>query len=141
MKRLLAIVAFFGILVGGIQSYYLRLLVSPDRERMRRMHAELPYRKLPGYRAFLLEAREIIPEGVAVGLLAAIPGEGSYYAYYRASYLLAGREVIPLFLGDQPLPGDLPRAQYLITWRERQTNPQFELIHRAGDGALWRRLE
>ena len=73
----------------------------------------------PDYPRFLEEVRAHTRRGQSIALL--VPTmqwqRGYFYAYYRASYFLAGREVLPLVLeNDRPVPENLHRAQYLAIW-------------------------
>jgi hypothetical protein len=59
--------------------------------------------------------------------------DGYSYAYYRASYILAGREVIPLVSpDDRLLMGNLGRATYLAEWR--RDLPVVQLVVWSGAG-------
>ena len=139
----MAWVAFAAILVGGFEPFYLRAVagsppVSPA------LLAELPYRKLPGFQRLLLGAAERTPPGARVAI--ALPfraWEGGYgYGYYRASYLLPGRQVVPLLVPgeDRPSLENLRQSDYVLSWRSELQPPGFVTVWRSPDGMLMRRM-
>lgn len=74
----------------------------------------------PRYPAFLEEVADHTQRGDTIALV--VPPktwDGGYsYAYYRASYFLAGREVLPVVdADDRALPENLQRARYVAVWR------------------------
>jgi hypothetical protein len=76
----------------------------------------------PDYPAFLEDVRTATRRGDSIALL--VPrrtwNDGYSYAYFRASYFLAGREVLPIFdEAGNVLPQNLGRARYLAAWRVR----------------------
>src|SRR5947208_17127379 len=100
LTRALALAAVVAIAAGAFEPFYLRIFTI-DRARFATVLTELPYRKLPGVREFLLEVRERTKEGDAIAIAAPLHRaprwEGGYdYLYARALYLLAGRRVVPV---------------------------------------------
>ncbi len=106
-----------------------------DRVALAQTFDALPDGLWPGYRAFLVGVRAHTEPGDAIAL--AVPGlkwdgsqtradDGPYahayfggyaHAYFRASYFLAGREVLPLVLeDDRPRREHLVRAKYVALW-------------------------
>jgi hypothetical protein len=76
----------------------------------------------PDYPAFLRDVNAVTKPGDSIAI--AVPATrwefGYSYAYYRASYFLAGREVLPLFTADDAiLPENLNRAKYVAVWNAR----------------------
>lgn len=70
----------------------------------------------PDYPRFLAEVRARTHDGDSIALV--FPRTSWYggysYAYFRASYLLASREVLPVIAeSDRPLPQNVQRAQWL----------------------------
>jgi hypothetical protein len=106
---------------------------------------ELPYRKLPGSRQFLLDVRAHTRDGDAIAIAAPLHRaprwEGGYdYLYARALYLLAGRRVVPLIdPGDRPHPENLAAATYIAAYRSQPSIPGFAVVWRGRDGVLLRR--
>jgi hypothetical protein len=74
----------------------------------------------PDYPRFLSDVRQRTRDGDSIALL--VPARhwdsGYSYAYYRASYFLAGREVLPLVQPDDRLVlQNVGRAHYVAVWR------------------------
>lgn len=67
-----------------------------------------------------------------------VPGmkwdDGYSYAYYRASYFLTGREVLPLIYYDKPVRENLGRADYLAIWHAQE--PRAHVVWRGDGGVL-----
>lgn len=101
---------------------------------MRAALTELPYRKLPGSRAFLDEVRARTRPGDVVAIAAAFPeSHPAYeYLYSRALYPLAGREVVPA--------SRLARANVIAAYRAAPQVPGFREVWRGADGVLLRRV-
>src|ERR1041385_1176909 len=97
MRRFLTFAAFAAIVLACIDPillrfpFYRRAALAPVFER----YADRMW--LP-YAAFLRGVREHTQDGQTIAVL--VPtldwDRGYSYAYYRASYFLAGREVLPL---------------------------------------------
>jgi hypothetical protein len=86
-----------------------RLTIEPDRGGW-----------APDFPAFLDDVRHATQRGDRVALLVPkrVWDDGYSYAYFRASYFLAGREVLPIFdEAGKVLPQNIARARYLAAWR------------------------
>lgn len=145
------------IAAGAFEPFYLRIFTT-NRARFGAMLADLPYRKMPGMKAFLLEVRARTNAGDAIALAAPFdrmvrPGggdasvvkatrEGAYdYIYNRASYLLAGRRLVPLpDPGARPFPRDLQNTKFIAAYRCDPAVPGFAVVWRGRDGELLRRM-
>jgi len=145
------------IAAGAFEPFYLRIFTT-NRARFGAMLADLPYKKMPGMKQFLLEVRARTNDGDAIALAApfhrtitsgggydfifASKWEGGYdYIFGRALYLLAGRRVVPLLgPGDQPLPQNLQKAEFLAAYRCDPAVPGFAVVWRGRDGVLLRRV-
>jgi hypothetical protein len=95
-----------------------RLLILPfvDRSPIERAMLAYPDGQWLQYPRFLDEVRARTKPGDSIALI--VPArrwEGGYsYAYYRASYFLAGREVLPVVNEqDQPIPQNVHGARYI----------------------------
>lgn len=141
-SRILAAVAIAAIVAGAFEPFYVRIFLTDARQ----MHAyltELPYRKLPGWRAFLTGVDARTPPGARIAI--ALPygqwEEGYGYGYYRASFLLPGKQVVPLLElhADRLAPQHLNDADYIASWRGEPRVDGFTTIWRTPDGALLRR--
>ncbi|HEY8133496.1 MAG TPA: hypothetical protein VII12_16590, partial [Thermoanaerobaculia bacterium] len=65
--------------------------------------------------------------------------EGYSYAYYRASYFLAGREVLPLVTpDDRPHPENVRTARYIAGWHMRRQPGLGEVVWEGEGGVLLR---
>ncbi|HVT44116.1 MAG TPA: hypothetical protein VMT00_06985 [Thermoanaerobaculia bacterium] len=138
----LATAALLAIIAGGFEPFYLEIF-RIDRVSMHTRFVELPYRKLPGFRAFLVEARSITRAEERIALL--VPGmrwdEGYEYAYARSMYLLAGRRVVPLVGPDDRFrPEALRDADVIVSYRGGIPFPEFETIWSGEHGVVARRV-
>jgi len=110
---------------------------------MRAMLTELPYRKLTGFRRFLMQVDRTTPHGARIAICLPFKGwESGYgYGYYRASFLLPGKQVVPLLrLGaDVPAPGNVAVADFVACWHEVPRIDGFEVLWRSGEGVLMKR--
>jgi len=99
-----------------------RLMEIPftDRRPLVRYFAHLADRGWKQYLDFLEGVRAHTAKGDSIAIM--VPArhwdDGYSYAYYRASYMLAGRRVIPLVTPDDRIVmGNLRQATYLAEWR------------------------
>jgi hypothetical protein len=100
-------------------------------------------RKVPLYPLFLKEVAARTAPGQSIAIAAPMRhwNAGYSYAYYRASYFLAGRRVIPLVGPDDRLHMErLREAELLAMWRLSKPNGPYELVWSGHGGALYRRL-
>jgi hypothetical protein len=91
VKRALAALALAALAAGSFQPFYLKVW-RQDWRQLGAYLTELPYRKVPGLRELGVEAERRTPVGARVLFVA--PVSGYEYAFRRAQYLLAGREVV-----------------------------------------------
>jgi hypothetical protein len=144
VRLALSAVTLAAIVAGGFEPFYLRVFAL-DGARYRAFATELPYRKLPGFRRFLLEVDRTTPPGVRIAI--ALPyreWEGGYgYGYYRASFLLPGKQVVPLLQPgrDVPAPANIGGADYVACWHIAPSSRAFQLVWRSRDGMLLRPLK
>ncbi len=137
-RRFVAALLFGAILVGGFAPLYLRAL-GGDVER------ELynPDRRTPDYVPFVEEvARRTKPNQSIAIVVPMRRWDGGYaYAYYRASYVLAGRRVIPIVDPDDRVhPERLREADFVAVWRvPRFAGPQE--VWSGHGGALYRGMQ
>ena len=93
MKRVLVAAALLAIAAGSFQPFYLKVW-RQDWRQLGAYLTELPYRKVPGLRQTCVEADRRIPANARVRFVA--PANRGYeYAFRRAQYLLAGKDVVP----------------------------------------------
>ena len=124
VKRALALLAFAALAAGAFQPFYLRIL-GQDWRQFGAYLTELPYRKVPGLRQLCVEADRRTPLGARILFVA--PAKGYEYAFRRAQYLLAGKELVPT--GEAEYIACLPAC----------TAQGFTTIWRGDRGALLKR--
>jgi hypothetical protein len=139
IRRCFAIALFTAIALACARP---QLLVFPfgDRASMQRRMTIEPDRGgwWPHYPAFLADVHDATRRGDSIALL--VPpqkwDDGYSYAYYRASYFLAGREVLPLIDDlDRHWPQNESRARYLAVWR-MPAPPGWRVVMQSHGGAL-----
>ncbi len=141
--RIAALAAFAAIVVGGFQPFYLRILAT-DATPMRAAFSDLPYRKLPGFRRFLVDVDRSTPPGASIAI--ALPfgawDRGYEYGYNRAGYLLPGKQPVPLLdlYSDRPAPRNLDHADWVAAWHAAPQIEGFVTVWRSADGTLLRRV-
>ena len=120
-----------------------RLIQIPfiDRRPLQRYFAHLADRGWEQYLDFLDGVRAHTARGDSIAIM--VPArhwdDGYAYAYYRASYMLAGRRVIPLVSpDDRVLMENLQQAAYLAEWRHDLPVPQ-RIVWSGAGGKLVRR--
>lgn len=131
--RIASIVALAMIVIGGFEPFYLRIFAA-NGASMRAAFTELPYRKMPGLRLFLSGVDDRTPPGARIAICVPFTEwDGGYgYAYYRASYLLPGRQVVPI--------ANVNEADFVACWHVRPALPRFEPVWQNADGVLLRRV-
>lgn len=121
LRSALSVGCFAALVVASVRLPPLTLPFV-DRAPIRQAMTMMPDRGgwFPDYPRFLEEVRARTAPGQSIALLVpTMEWERGYsYAYYRASYFLAGRRVLPAVLADgRLLPENLNRAQYVAVWR------------------------
>ncbi len=138
-ERLAATAALLLILIGAFEPFYLRIFMI-DRKREEAAFSALPFRKMPGLQTFLQGVDAQTPPGARIAIwLPFHQWEGGYgYAYYRASYLLPGKQVVPLLEqhADRLNLVNLAQADYLASFDEQIKAPGFESKWRDAHGML-----
>jgi hypothetical protein len=117
-SALLAGLVFAAIVIGSVDLRFVRLLFH-DRAILKRAFALPPAaRRAPGYDRFLSEVAGRVERGRSVAVVMPKRWESGYaYAYYRASYVLAGRRVIPLVDPDSRVRLErIEGADYVAAW-------------------------
>jgi hypothetical protein len=119
-----------------------RLLELPfvDRSAQARSLALYPDRQWPGYPRFLEGVRAHTRPGDTIAII--VPAtrwdDGYSYAYYRASYFLTGREVLPVLdLHDVGHPENLSAARFIAAFGMAPTEPA-QAVWSGEGGTLYR---
>ena len=131
LRRALLILSLAAIVAMCIEP---RLLQMPfvDRGPYARALAVFPDRQWPQYPRFLEGVRAHTRPGDTIAVVVPAMGwdEGYSYAYYRASYFLTGREVLPLVDPEnRQLPQNFRAARYVAA---------FGMTLRAPADVIWR---
>jgi hypothetical protein len=139
LHRALTVVCLAAIVVIGVAT---RLFQLPfiDRTEAVRTRARTPDGAWPDYPAFLQGVREHTKPGDTIAIIVPAMGweTGYSYGYYRASYFLTGREVLPVVAADNArLPQNLRGAKYVAVFGAGLRVPA-DVVWRSGRGALLR---
>jgi hypothetical protein len=98
--------------------------------------------RFPSYPQFLEQVRAATKPGERIAIVfPATSWDGGYaYGYYRASYILSGREVMPL-LSEQnvPLPANFEGASAIAAYRTNIPAGPYRVVFTTPDGFLVRR--
>lgn len=139
VRPALALLAFVAIVALRVEPQLLKLPFQ-DREPLARAFTGYADRLWPQYPRFLEGVRAHTKAGDRVAVI--VPSmrwdSGYSYAYYRASYFLSGREVLPLVMaGDVPHPENYRAAQYVAVWNAPP--PHGTVVWQGEGGVLLRR--
>lgn len=140
VRRALTILCLAVIVVLSVDA---RLLQMPfvHRRPYERALATLPDRLWPQYPRFLEGVRAHTNAGDTIAIVVPSMGwdSGYSYAFYRASYFLPGREVLPLVDREsRRIPENFRAARYVAAFGVRLRAPG-EVVW-AGDGGTLVRL-
>jgi hypothetical protein len=139
-RRVLALIAFLAIFALRVDRQFVRLPFM-DRGPLGQVFTARPDRLWPKFPRFLAGVRAHTTNGDSIAIV--VPSldwdEGYSYAYYRASYLLAGREVLPVAMEDRkPRPENLKRADYVAVWGRGAPSGPGRVVWQGEDGYLLR---
>jgi hypothetical protein len=140
-RRILALLCLLAIIGFRINP---TLLSLPFRDRRPLAAAMLLYpdERWPQFPRFLNGVRSQTRDGDSIALIFPIMNWNAGYAdaYYRASYFLSGREVLPLITSDDhPHPENLRNARYVAAWRFNLQPGRGAVVWRGEGGELVRR--
>ena len=139
-RRALIIVALAALVATCIEPRLLRMPFV-DREANARALTLFPDRKWPQYPRFLEGARDRTHPGDTVALLVpAAEWYGGYSEmYFRASYFLTGREVLPVLdPQNTPAPENFAASRYVAAFGVTLQAPA-EVVWQGEGGTLYRR--
>jgi hypothetical protein len=130
------------IVAGAFEPFYLRVFTM-NAAAARQSFTELPYRKLPGFRQFLLDADARTPAGARIAIWMPLQQwEGGYgYGFYRAAFLAPSKTLVPMLKvgADRMAPSQLASAEYIAAWHGEPVVAGFAPLWRSRDGVLLRR--
>ena len=140
IRRVLALLVLVALIVVRIEPRLLRLIV--DRAPTARFYAAFADRLWPQYPQFLDGVRAHTQNGDSIAIV--VPtldwDRGYSYAYYRASYFLAGREVLPLSdSGNHLQLLNFRNAKYIAVWNTSMPQAHFTTVWQGAGGVLLRR--
>ncbi|MEA2338563.1 MAG: hypothetical protein QOE82_2570 [Thermoanaerobaculia bacterium] len=139
LQRVLTILCLAAIVALCIDVRVLQLLYV-DRTPIARAMAVYPDRQWPDYPRFLAGVRAHTQPGDTIAMFVPAMGwdDGYSYAYYRASYFLTGREVLPLVTPENGrLPQNLRAAKYVAAFGVTLRLPT-DVVWQGERGALLR---
>jgi hypothetical protein len=138
-SAILAGIVFVAIVAGGTDLRFVSMLFH-DHAALRQAFAIPPAsRRNPEYERFLAEVARRTEAGSAIAIV--FPPRqwerGYAFAYYRASYVLAGRRVLPLVDPDDSVHLErIGSAHYVASWQVPA--PELEQVWSGHGGALLR---
>ena len=139
LGRALTILCLAAIVAMCVVTHLLQLPFV-DRRPLSRAMATYPDRQWPQYPRFLEAVRAHTKPGDTIAVIVPAMGwdEGYSYAYYRASYFLAGREVLPLVTPENGrVPQNLRAAKYIAAFGVTLRVPA-DVVWQGERGALLR---
>jgi len=139
LRRALTILCLAAIVAMSIAVHLLEIVFT-DRRPLARALDGFYDRQWPQYPHFLSDLREHTQPGDTIAVIVPAMGwdDGYSYAYYRASYFLTGREVLPLVTPDnRRLPRNFLAAKYIAVFGVRLRMPA-DVIWQGDQGALLR---
>jgi hypothetical protein len=139
LRRALTILCLAAIVATSIGARLLQVVFT-DREPLARALDGFYDRQWPQYPHFLADLRQHTKRGDTIAVIVPAMGwdDGYSYAFYRASYFLTGREVLPLVTPDnRRLPRNFLAAKYIAVFGVRLRVPA-DVIWQGDQGALLR---
>jgi hypothetical protein len=140
-RRLLGILAVVAILGFSVQPEIIQFCFL-DPTPYRKYFTLRPDRLWPQYPRFLEGVRAQTRNGDSIALIASTLewDKGYAYAYYRASYILAGREVLPMADSvGKPHPENYGRARYVAVWNAPLPGGPHAVVWQGEGGVLLRK--
>jgi hypothetical protein len=135
VRRSLVLAALLVLAAGAFQPFYLTVW-RQNRAAMLAHLIELPHRKVPGLRQACEEAARRTPVGARILLVTRHPSwaAGYEYAFRRAQYLVAGREVVPMLASQPPDQGTPPT--HVLCVPRCNVKPGFRVLWEGTAGVL-----
>lgn len=137
-RRILVLAAFAAIVATRMEPRLLRLPFI-DRGPLAAGYARQADGDWAEYVVFLNEVRARTRDGDTIAII--VPrmrwDQGYSYAYYRASYFLAGRVVLPVDdERDQLHFENVRAAKYVAAWRNGAPNGRYHMVWAGNHGVL-----
>ncbi len=141
VRAVVGAIAFGAIVAGTFEPFYLQQIFQVRAGLAAHLTA-LRFGKAPELKPLFVETLERTEPGDRIALITPVHRwhEGYAYAYYRASYELEGREVVPLVTWwDEQVPENIRFADYVLTWNRDVRLSEFECVWTSEAGNLYRR--
>src|SRR5438128_8708005 len=141
-RRRVAIVFFAATAVVAANPTLIRFPFS-DRARLAQSLDAVtdPRGYYPEYRLFLRDVRDATKSGDTIAIVVPFKSwdEGYAHPFLRASYLLAGRQIIPIIPPARvAVEGPLPRPQYAAVWGVEGDRVAGDVVFERHRGRLMR---
>ncbi len=139
-RRIAAIVCLLAIVALRIEPQLLRLPFM-DRTSLNRGLAQFADRQWQQFPRFLQGVRDHTRNGDTIAVLVPMLkwDDGYSYVYYRSSYFLAGRNVLPLVTADDHAhPENFRAARYIAAWHMHRPAGVGVVVWEGEGGALLR---
>lgn len=133
----------FLLLAGGAFEWQFVRIFLLDRSALRAQFLRFPDESYPLFPYYLEQIRQRVPRNSSVALVMPVRkwDDGYAYFFYRASYFLAGRNVIPLVSPDDSLHLErLNDAEYVAAWNIELDSPQYRRVWTGFEGSLLKRI-
>ena len=139
LRRALAVVALAALIASRIELPWLAWPFMEGGAKLSESALD-PDRRWPQYPRFLEGVREHTAPGdrIAIAPLPGAAAESYAFAYYRASYFLPGRVVIPVIdpRSLRPIPANLQSVRYIAVFGE---SGELSVAWRGDGGTLYHR--
>jgi hypothetical protein len=145
VRQGLAAVAFVALIITGVDWQFLLLPFIDRSPLIAEKEREADQEWWPVYPRFLDAVRAHTVRGQSIVLI--VPPmswrDGYDYAFYRASYFLAGRTVLPVVdddaHGGRLLPENFQKADWIAVWQRPFPGGKRPVVWRGEGGMLLRR--
>lgn len=140
--RSIAAAALLALLcIGAIRPVFLGILTT-DRSILTRIYSIDADRGTPEYPRFMEQVAKRTAPGDSIAIFVPMRrwDDGYAYAYYRASFILAGRRVLPLVWSDDRLLRQHMRdADYVAAWQMNVGGADLRPVWSGAGGTLLKR--
>jgi len=138
-RRLLALPAFAAIVLSGLDVQFLSLPFVDRSGLAAHARAEADRAWYPAYPRFLEAVRVRTRPGQSIAIVVPVRrwNDGYDFAFYRASYFLAGRTVLPVLDSqDRVHPENMRAADFIAAWHQAFRINEHTIVWRGEGGAL-----
>ena len=138
-RRIVCAAAFAALVIAAVDPALIAVAFTPPRALEAEFVRAADREWFPYYPRFIEAVRASTPPGSTIVIL--VPtmhwDDGYAYAYYRASYLLSGRTVLPVvWRDDRVLIENVRGAQYVAAWRRQFPEERRRVVFRGAGGVL-----